>query len=138
MKGFTNVLLSLLLVVVGGWIVVGMQEGQKLYQQHLQDAADIRAVKAERDRYSALADEVQVELRDAKEQFAGAQRIIADMGDQLTLAKSQIGTLLADGERKDREITAARADQKRLGDDYKSLCEALDRLRAERDVLAAQ
>ena len=39
MKVFTSFLFSALLVVVGGWTVVGMQEGQKAYQQHQQSLA---------------------------------------------------------------------------------------------------
>jgi hypothetical protein len=127
MKVFTSFLFSALLVVVGGWTVVGMQEGQKAYELHQRSAADLRVVSAERNELADKATGFEARLAQVTEQFLGAQRIIADMGEQLTLAKSQIS-----------ELEAIRIDHKRLVRDYESMCQTLDRLRTEHSVLAAQ
>jgi len=136
MKGFTNVLFSLLLVVVGGWTVVGMQEGQKAYELHQRTAADLRVVSAERDAMADKATGFEARLAQVTEQFLGAQRIIADMGDQLTVAKAQIGSLKADVDGKAVELDCVRADKLALQNELRSISDIVERLQAERALAA--
>jgi hypothetical protein len=136
MKGFTSLLFSLLLVVVGGWGVVGMQEGQKAYQQHLRAGADLRVISAERDHFAALATGFEAKLAQSNEQFLGAQRIIADMGEQLTWHKAQAGKLLADVEGKAVELDCVRLDKKTLQDELRTISDVVERLQAERAIAA--
>jgi len=130
-------LFSLLLVVVGGWVVVGMQEGQKAYELHQRSAADLRVVSAERDALADKATGFESRLAQVTEQFLGAQRIIADMGEQLTWHKAQTGKLLADVESKDVSLKCVRADNQVLQDELRSISGIVERLQAER-VLAAK
>jgi len=138
MKGFTNVLFCVLLVVVGGWGVIGMQEGQKLYQQHQRSTADLRVISVERDNLATQVSDLEAKLADVSDGFDNAQLVIADTGKELAMANSTIGDLRLDVERKAVELESVRRAQKRLADDYKSICDTVDRLRAERDALAAQ
>ena len=138
MKVFTSFMFSLLLVVVGGWTVVGMQEGQKAYQQHQQSLSSLRAVSAERDHLASQATDLEAKLVDVSEQLGNEQLAVRDTTRELGMANATIADLRIDVRNRTSELANARAAQQRLADEFRTICETVDRLQAERAELAAK